>query len=165
VSSIPRSHLRRVESISGTVAKLTCIFRDSCGTVALMILGQLSDICGPTRSRFANIRKLTKDHKAYGSAANIGTEHLTISRWYVLLRARFFPHEHIIRLFLLRWKGSNISSNLWSYSFLLYIVKWNILSRKKNACIFTYYMHYFKYEFKSEMVKTFLHMIIPYLYI
>ena len=77
-----RSHLRRVESISGTVAKLTCIFRDSCGTVALMILGQLSDICGPTRSRFANIRKLTKDHKGYGSAVNLGTEHLADGMFY-----------------------------------------------------------------------------------
>ena len=32
----------------------------SCGTVALMVLGQFSD---------ANIRKLAKDHKGYGSAA------------------------------------------------------------------------------------------------
>jgi hypothetical protein len=29
-----------------------------------MVLGQFSDICGP-----ANIRKLAKDHKGYGSAA------------------------------------------------------------------------------------------------
>jgi hypothetical protein len=37
--------------------------RCSCGTVALMVLGQFSDICGP------NIRKLAKGHKGYGSAA------------------------------------------------------------------------------------------------
>ena len=35
----------------------------SCGTVALMVLGQFSDIWS------ANIRKLAKDHKSYGSAA------------------------------------------------------------------------------------------------
>ena len=36
----------------------------SCGTVALMVLGQFSDICGPY------IRKLAKNHKSYGSAAS-----------------------------------------------------------------------------------------------
>ena len=41
----------------------------SCGTVALVVLGQLSDIC-----RSANIRKLAKDHKGYGSAANLSVD-------------------------------------------------------------------------------------------
>jgi hypothetical protein len=38
----------------------------SCRTVTLMVLGQFSDISGTWS---ANIRKLTKDHKGYGSAA------------------------------------------------------------------------------------------------
>jgi hypothetical protein len=38
----------------------------SCRTVTLMVLGPFSDICGTWS---ANIRKLTKDHKSYGSAA------------------------------------------------------------------------------------------------
>ena len=38
----------------------------SCGTVALMVLGQFSDIY-----RSANVRKLAKDHKGYGFAAKM----------------------------------------------------------------------------------------------
>jgi len=33
----------------------------NCGTVALMALGQFSDICGPWTIGSANIRKLAKD--------------------------------------------------------------------------------------------------------
>jgi len=42
----------------------------SCGTVALMVLGQFSNICGP-QIKTANIRKLAKEHKGYGSAAKV----------------------------------------------------------------------------------------------
>ena len=48
--------------------RMWCIWC-SCGTVALMVLGQFSDICGLLS---ANIRKLVKDHKGYGSAAISG---------------------------------------------------------------------------------------------
>ena len=67
----------------------------SCGTVALMVLGQFSDICGygGNRSPYgpwpvfwylriwwsANIRKLAKDHKGYGSAAKTSHEHFAMS--------------------------------------------------------------------------------------
>jgi hypothetical protein len=51
----------------------------SCGTVALMVLGQFSDICGPMYNVWsAYIRKLAKDHKGYGSAANFFTEMMLI---------------------------------------------------------------------------------------
>ena len=50
------------------ISVFVCIWC-SCGTVALMVLGQSSDICGLWS---ANIRKLAKDNKGYGSAAISG---------------------------------------------------------------------------------------------
>jgi hypothetical protein len=49
------------------------MFRISCGTVALMVLCQFSDICGGPQisenwPRSANIIKLAKDNKGYVSA-------------------------------------------------------------------------------------------------
>ena len=46
------------------LAIMSVLICNSCGTIALMVLGQFSDICdGPQ-----NIRKLAKGHKGYGSA-------------------------------------------------------------------------------------------------
>jgi energy-converting hydrogenase Eha subunit G len=62
-------YFRYIASIFLTPHKrLLCIWC-SCGTVALMVLGQFSDICGLWS---ANIRKLAKDNKGYGSAAISG---------------------------------------------------------------------------------------------
>ena len=62
-------YFRYIASICLTPHKrLWCIWC-SCGTVALMVLGQFSDICGLWS---ANIRKLAKDNKGYGSAAISG---------------------------------------------------------------------------------------------
>ena len=47
----------------------------SCGTVALMVLGQFSDIYGPIKKK----TKKTKDLKSYGSAANIVIRNSDIS--------------------------------------------------------------------------------------
>jgi hypothetical protein len=52
-------NIQNYEALNG------CIGLHSCGTVTFMVLGQFSDICRPS----ANIRKLAKDHKSYGSTA------------------------------------------------------------------------------------------------
>jgi hypothetical protein len=59
----------------------------SCGTVALMVLGQFSDNCGPSL-----IRKLTKgkDHKSYVSAAS-----LCHSTWFTS-EGRLYMHAHLL---------------------------------------------------------------------
>ena len=54
------------------LAIMSVLICNSCGTIALMVLCQFSDICdGPQ-----DIRKLAKDHKGYGYARSANYQKL-----------------------------------------------------------------------------------------